>query len=162
MHFLKQSTAVTVKMGPFVDTADGFTAKTALTIQKADVRITKNGAAYAAASADQGAANAGAVHDEAGEYGISLDATDTNTLGRMKVRVSKTGAMPVWQEFMVVPANVYESLFAGTEFLEVTTLRQVVTPVSGVLHCKKRDGTTDQYTITPTTDAAAVPIIGLS
>ena len=43
MLFLKQSTAVTVKIGPFVDEDDGKTAETGLTISQADVRLTKNG-----------------------------------------------------------------------------------------------------------------------
>ena len=34
--FLKQSTAVTVKIGAFVDQTDGFTAETATTIPQAD------------------------------------------------------------------------------------------------------------------------------
>jgi len=39
MLFLKQSTAVTVKIGPFLDDTDGKTAETGLTIAQADVRL---------------------------------------------------------------------------------------------------------------------------
>lgn len=111
--WLRQSTATTVKLGPFVDETDGKTAETALTISQADIRLSKNGGAYA-----QTNNSAGATHDEAGEYGIPLDTTDTNTLGRLKVRVSESGALPVWQTFMVVPANVWDSLF-GADQLQV-------------------------------------------
>lgn len=117
-QWLKQSTAVTVKVGPFVDSADGTTAETALTIQKADVRLSKNGGNYAAANADQGASDAGAAHDELGDYDISLDATDTNTLGRLRVIIKKAGALVVWADFMVAPANVWDSLF-GADNLQV-------------------------------------------
>lgn len=106
--WLKQSTAATIKLGPFVDATDGVTAETALTISQADIRLSKNGGAFA-----QTNNAAGATHDEAGEYGIPLDATDTNTLGRLKVRVSESGALPVWQTFMVVPANVWDSFFGA-------------------------------------------------
>jgi hypothetical protein len=112
-QYLKQSTAVTVKIGPFVDDGDGFTALTSLTIAQADIRLTKNGGAFAQTN------NAtGATHDENGYYGVPLDTTDTGTLGTLRVAVSESGALPVWQDFMVVPANVWDSLF-GADKLQV-------------------------------------------
>ena len=42
--YLKQSTAATLALGPFVDATDGVTAETGLTISQADVRLSKNGA----------------------------------------------------------------------------------------------------------------------
>lgn len=105
MLTLIQSTAVTVKIGPFVDSGDGVTAETGLTIQKADVRLSKNGGNMAAANADQGVGDAGAAHDEIGVYDVSLDTTDTNTLGRLQLFVAESGALPVWAEFMVVTAT---------------------------------------------------------
>lgn len=125
-NWLKQSTAATERLGPFLDTADGFTPKTALTIQKADVKLSKDGGAFAAASADQGASNVGAPHDADGYYAVSLNTTDTATLGRLKAEVTKTGALPVWQEWMVVPANVYDALVGGSDKLDVDTFQ--VTP----------------------------------
>lgn len=111
--WLKQSTAVTVKLGPFVDETDGKTAETALTISQADIRLSKNGGAYA-----QTNNAAGATHDEKGNYGVPLDTTDTNTLGTLRVHIHESGALPVWQDFMVVPANVWDSLF-GADKLQV-------------------------------------------
>jgi hypothetical protein len=144
-QFLKQSTAVTIPFGPFLDDTDGKTAETALVIQKADVRVSKNGGAFAAANADQGASDAGAPHMEAGEYGIALNATDTNTLGRIRVRVSKTGALPVWINFMVVPANVYESLVNGSEWLEVTAMANRIARSGTDMIVYKQDDTTEQF-----------------
>lgn len=112
-QWLKQSTAATVKMGPFVDDTDFKTAETGLTISQADIRLSKNGGDYA-----QTNNAAGATHDEAGEYDVPLDTTDTNTLGRLRVRISESGALPVWQDFMVVPANVWDSMF-GSDKLQV-------------------------------------------
>jgi hypothetical protein len=100
--WLLQSTAVTIKFGPFLDSADFVSAEDALTIQKTDVRLSKAGGNMAAANADQGVADAGAPHDELGYYDISLDATDTDTLGILRVMVSAAGAVPVYQDFMVV------------------------------------------------------------
>lgn len=118
MIYLKQSTAATIKLGPFVDSGDGVTAETGLTIQKADVRLSKNGGNMAAAAADQGESDAGAAHDELGYYDISLGTGDTDTLGRLKVMVSESGALPVWAEYEVVPANVFDSIVAGTDYLQ--------------------------------------------
>ena len=116
-QWLKLSTAATVKFGPFVDDTDGKTAETALTISQADIRLSKNGGAFAQTNND-----AGATHDENGYYGVPLDTTDTGTLGRLRVAVNESGALPVWQDFMVLSAMVYDSLVLGTDSLEVDTL----------------------------------------
>ena len=113
MNILKQSTAATVKLGPFIDDTDGKTAETALTIAQADIRLSKNGGDFA-----QTNNTAGATHDENGYYDIPLNATDTGTLGRLRVAVSKSGALPVWQDFLVVTANVYDTL-CSTDSLDV-------------------------------------------
>lgn len=118
MKFLRLGTAVTVATGPFVDAADGYTPETALTIQAADVLLKKAGAASAAASADQGTGDVGAAHDVAGIYDVDLDADDTDTLGPLDLVIAKAGARVLHAEFMVVPENVYDSLF-GTELLTV-------------------------------------------
>lgn len=103
--FLKQSTAATVKLGPFVDATDGVTAKTALTISQADIRLSKAGGDFA-----QTNNSAGATHDEAGYYDVPLNTTDTNTLGPLRVAVAESGALPVWRDFFVVPAAAYRFL----------------------------------------------------
>lgn len=113
--WLKQSTAVTIKMGPFLDSTDGNTTEEALAIAQADIRLSKNGGAFA-----QTNNAAGATHDENGWYGVPLDTTDTNTLGRLKVAIHEAGALAVWAEFMVVSANTWDSFFAADN-LDVNT-----------------------------------------
>lgn len=115
--WLKQSTAVTIKLGPFVDSTDGVTAETGLTISQADIKLTKNGGTIA-----QSNNAAGATHDANGYYGVPLDTTDTNTLGTLRVMISESGALPVWQDFMVVPANVWDSMF-GSDLLDVSLVQ---------------------------------------
>lgn len=118
MNILKQSTAATIKLGAFVDDTDGKTAETALTIGQADIRLSKNGGDIA-----QSHNTAGATHDELGYYDIPLDTTDTGTLGRLRVLVSKAGALPVWQDFLIVTANVYDTLCSTDTFdVNVTSL----------------------------------------
>ena len=112
-EFLKQSTAVTKKMGPFLDDSDGKSEETGLTIAQANIRLSKNGGNIA-----QSNNVAGATHDELGYYGVPLDTTDTATLGSLRVIIHISGALPVWNDYMVVPENVWDSLF-GSDKLQV-------------------------------------------
>lgn len=116
--WLKQSSTGTFIIGPFVDNSDGATPKTALTIAQADVRLSKNGTAFA-----QKNEATSASHVEAGYYSVPYNATDTNTLGILKLSVTMTGtALPVWADFMVLPANVFNSIVWNTEVLGVNAL----------------------------------------
>jgi hypothetical protein len=109
-QWLKQSTATSVLLGPFVDDADGKTAETALTISQSDVLVWKEGGTTVAAKSDA----TSATHRASGYYTVPLDSTDTGTLGALTVAVHETGALPVRHEFFVVPAAVYDAVKAGT------------------------------------------------
>ena len=118
-RFLKQSTAFTFRIGPFVDSTDGVTAETALSIAQADIQISKAGGAFAQTSA----ATPTTTHDADGWYQCPLTTTDTGTLGSLTVQIVMAGALPVWEHFMVLPANVYDSLVGGTDALQVDTIQ---------------------------------------
>lgn len=113
MQWLKQSTAVTLKIGPFVDSTDGNTVEAGLTISQADVRLSKNGGDIA-----QKNEATSCTYDEVGMYDCPVDTTDTNTLGRLDLIVNESGALIVKHSYMVVPANVWDSLF-GADKLQV-------------------------------------------
>ena len=115
---LKQSTAVILKLGPFVDDADGVTPESGLSIAQADIQISKNGGAFAQTSASSPTT----TYDADGFYPIPLTSTDTGTLGFLVVQVTMSGALPVWAQAMVVPANVWDSLFS-TDKLQVDTVQ---------------------------------------
>ncbi len=127
-RWLKQSTAKTLRFGPFLDETDGKTAETALTISQADIRLSKNGGAFA-----QTNDVSGATHDENGWYSLQLDATDTNTLGPLTVAIHESGALPAWEHFMVVPANEYDSLVSGTDALQVDIVQCGGSALAGTL-----------------------------
>jgi hypothetical protein len=163
-QLLKQSTAVTIMFGPFVDKTDGVTLKTdSTTITDIDhastgIFLSKNGGTAAIRHATVTAS----VADAYGMMKVTLDTTDTNTLGTLDVLFAKAATyLPVFKRFMVVPANVYESLVAGTEWLETTTLRNDVTISSSTITVKKTDGTTTQYTKTGTFVSGADVLTGL-
>lgn len=111
--WLKQSTAVTIRLGPFVDATDGVTEETGLGAM--GVEISKNHGAFGARNSATATA-----HDAEGWYSCELDATDTGTLGPLIVKAHAAAThLPVWREFMVMPANEYDSLVSGTDALDV-------------------------------------------
>lgn len=108
MLYLKQSTASQdVLIGPFVDDSDGATAETGLTIANTDIRLSKNGGNLASKN------SGGGTHDEAGWYQITLDATDTNTVGTLQLHVKVSGALMVHHEFTVLEEDVYDALIGS-------------------------------------------------
>jgi hypothetical protein len=98
----------TEKFGPFVDSTDGFTPEPALSITAALTRLSKNGGAFGA----KNDATAGA-HDENGYYGVVFNTTDISALGKLLVAFNITGALPVWEELMVVPQGVYDMMITA-------------------------------------------------
>lgn len=108
MRFLRQSTAVDLPIGPFLDASDGITPETALTLTQPDIRLKKVGGAWAQKNAAQTLS-----HEENGYYEVSFDTTDTNTLGPMRLAVNESGALPIWDDFMVIPPEVYDGLFGS-------------------------------------------------
>ena len=138
MQYLKQSTAIAIMFGPFVDKADGVTLKTdATTITDIDhastgIFLSKNGEP----SAIRHATVTASVADAYGMMHVHLDATDTNTLGQLDVLFAKAATyLPVHKSFMVLPANIYDSQIAGSvnQKVDVDTIKtQTVTCAAGV------------------------------
>jgi len=104
--FLKQSTAVDVLIGPFVDLTDAATAETG---ESPTVKLSKNGQTLAAKN-DVTVP----VHDADGYYNCELDATDTNTVGQLTLTVAASAnALPVRHQFQVVEESVYDNFYAA-------------------------------------------------
>ena len=133
MLYLKQSTASqSVLIGPFVDSTDGATAETGLSIANTDIRLSKNGG-------NLGAKNSGGgTHDEAGWYTITLDATDTDTVGRLQLHCKMSGALMVHHEYQVLEENVFDAWFAasaaaGTDLAAILTDTADMQPKLGTI-----------------------------
>jgi hypothetical protein len=149
MRFLRQSTSVDVPIGPFLDAGDGVTPEIALTITQPDVRLKKNGGDWAQKAAAQTLA-----HEENGYYEVTLDATDTNTLGLMRLAVNETGACPVWEDFMVFAQSVWDALFGtGNLPANVLALNGVITAAA-----KFEQGATALVTSTCTTGSTTTQV----
>ncbi len=122
-NLLKQSTAKVISFGPFVDPTDGKTLViglvSALDNGTTGIKLSKAGGAFAV----RHAAATATTYDAYGNYLVTLDATDTNTLGALRVQFTdSTKNLPVWRDFEVVPANVFDSMVAGSDSLEVDTV----------------------------------------
>ena len=116
---LKQSTAVVVSFGPFVDKTDGVTPETglvsALDHASTGIKLSKNGGALTI----RNAAVTATTYDGYGNYRVTLDTTDTNTLGTLRIQFIETATcLPVWLDCMVLPANIWDSLY-GADLLQV-------------------------------------------
>lgn len=117
-YYLRQSTASQeVPLGYFVDSTDGNTEKTALTIANTDIKIHKTGATTLA-NKNSG----GGTHISNGIYYAVLDATDTDTIGPMVLFVHVSGALAVRLECCVLDEAVYDVLFGTTALATATNI----------------------------------------
>jgi hypothetical protein len=117
-----------VTVGPFLDQADAKTPELALTVTGCLLTFVVDDAGVptlvidAAPTASGG--NNDMVHissDAAGYYDLELTAAQTNYVGRAVLCINDDDVhLPVFHEFMIVPANVYDSFF-GTDLLWVDT-----------------------------------------
>ena len=110
MWTFRQSTAgQEVPLGKFVDETDGVTALTALTIANTDIKLQKTGGTTLV-SKNSG----GATHISGGRYYAVLDATDTDTIGPMKITVDVSGALPVEVWCEVLDEALYDWKYGTT------------------------------------------------
>jgi hypothetical protein len=147
--FIRLGTAHTFQLGPFIDDTDGKTAETALTIAASAVYLSKQGGTL---TAKNDATVLTGTGDSLGYYDCVLNATDTGTVGTLKVACHIAGALPVFCTFQVVPAAIYDALFGSSASLanaihdEVVegslTLRQAMRLLLSVLTGKSSGGGT--------------------
>lgn len=110
---LRQATSASIMLGPFVS-SDGV-GLVSLTISPQLIRLSKNGAGYAALNLT--ASNA--IHNENAYYSIIFDNTDTGSLGRLSVACSVAAAIPFFSEYTVLPTSVYDGLILGSTLQQV-------------------------------------------
>ncbi len=129
MRYLKQNTDQYVTVGPLIDKTDGITTKDDATVTnlvyllsistQASASTHVTGTCSATASNDYGCAAIG--HN--GMYDIKLPDADLNFVGSCTLCITyPTAYLPVWHEFQVVPANVWDSMM-GTDLLDVSLVQ---------------------------------------
>jgi len=125
MRFLRKNTAVIITVGPFYDKTDGVTIENALTITNERITLTADtddGAAPTLILDNITGATAATANDlnyitggDAGLMQMELAAADVNRLGRMFLSITDAANhVPVFHEFMVLNAALYDALFATT------------------------------------------------
>lgn len=128
MTFLKADTAVDVIVGPALDKTDGVTPETALTVASIDFDMYKGSTLQTRTLVASGATGTqrNFVHSAKGMWTISLTTADVDTEGILRLYFEYAAEMlPFWEDFTVVNANVYDSLFAAatTDYLQVDTIQ---------------------------------------
>jgi hypothetical protein len=104
--FLRQSTASQeVSLGYFLDSTDGNTEETGLTIANTDIKIRKGGGTTLINKT-----SGGGTHISNGIYSAVLDATDTDTSGDLVIYCHVAGALATKLEYTVLPAASYDAL----------------------------------------------------
>lgn len=122
-RWIKQNSSNTsILFGPTLLSSDGVTPSTGFAHT---VYLSKAGAAAATmASTSTGTPSVG------GWYTFLLSSADTATVGGLTALANNTTHLPIWHEFMVLPANAYDSLVGGTDTLEVDVIAWVGTTAS--------------------------------
>jgi hypothetical protein len=126
MRYLKQNTATRITVGPFLDVTDGVTPETGLTATNEHCTLVIDNAGVptlildANLTASEGTNDfVHVTNDDAGMYDLELTAAQTNYVGRAILSINYvTDHCPVFHEFTILPANVYDSML-GADYLQV-------------------------------------------
>lgn len=140
MRFLRTNTAVIVAVGPFFDKTDGVTLETALTITNERITLiaeTDAGSAPTLVLDNIAGATSGTANDlnyitggDNGMMQMELAAADVNRLGRMFLTITDAANhVPVFHEFMVLPAMIYDAFVLGTDVLDSSVTQWLGTAV---------------------------------
>lgn len=113
---VKQSTSRIVPIGPLLDVSDKITPETGVTLGAADAVVIQKAGAGSQVSITSNTW----AHIGQGIYNLTLGTGDTDTLGPLVVFVRDDSVFaPVRADFMVLAANIYDSLFPATDKLQV-------------------------------------------
>jgi len=114
-----------------MDKTDGVTPETALTVTSCKLTLMVDDANVPTLVLDVAPTASGGANDmvhvtgdDAGFYDLELAAANVNYLGRAMLAITDAAThCPVFHEFMILPAKVYDSLVLGTDNLEVDDIQ---------------------------------------
>ncbi len=129
MRFLRTNTAIRLTVGPFLDKGDGVTPETSLTVTSCKLTLMVDDANVPTLILDTAPTASGGANDmvhvtgdDAGFYDLELAAANVNYLGRAMLAITDAAThCPVFHEFMILPAMIYDSLVLGTDRLDTNT-----------------------------------------
>jgi hypothetical protein len=138
MRYLRTNTATRITVGPFLDKTDGITPEVALTVTSEKLTFVVDTAGVPTLILDTAPTASGGnndmVHvtnDDSGFYDLELAAADVNYLGRAMLSLNDVAThLPVFHEFMIIPAVIYDSMILGTDLFDVSMTQILGTAVS--------------------------------
>lgn len=138
MRFLRSNTACRVTVGPFFDKTDGVTPETALTVTSCKLTFMVDDGNVPTLVLDTAPTASGGANDmvhvtgdDSGFYDLELAAANVNYVGRAMLAITDAAThCPVFHEFMILPANVYDSMVLGTDLLDTSTVQWTGTAVA--------------------------------
>lgn len=154
MRYLRQSTEITLRIGPFLDATDGKTEETGLA---------GNGTEIAKAGGAFGAGPVLGEHDADGYYPVTLTTTHTNTLGAMRLKSHDAAHLPVWEDFEVMLQDQWDGLYASggmppVNAVEINSSATAAANLADSCEVIAKD-TVDDAAFTPTTTEFEVATI---
>lgn len=119
MQLLRQNTGTIIVIGPCVDKTNGYSPIITLVATGGGAIDELSLYKHEATAAVDIRTSTAFVHRAGGIYTLTLAAGDVNTLGRVDLLLRDDDQIrPILRSFMVVPANVFDSL-AGADLLQV-------------------------------------------
>ena len=173
MRYLRTNTATRITVGPFLDKTDGITPEVALTVTSEKLTFVVDTAGVPTLILDVAPTASGGANDmvhitndDAGYYDLELAAADVNYLGRAMLSINDVAThLPVFHEFMILPANIYDSVILGTDLVDVSMTQILGTAVStpataGILDVNLKN--IANVTVSTTTAQLGVNIVQIS
>lgn len=122
MQYIKADTNTEVLIGPVIAVGDGFTPVTTLSLSTADeAELIKYGGSTPLTVTSISANGFAAITGADGYYTLDISTGNSDTAGFLTALINDDSlCLPVRVDFMVVNANVYDSLFAAaaTDYLQ--------------------------------------------
>src|SRR3989304_2370240 len=141
MRYLRKNTAVRITVGPFFDKTDGVTPEVALTVThcKLTATVDPHDGSGVTLVLDTNPTASGGNNDmvhitggDAGYYDLGLAAANVNYNGRFHLALTDAANhCPVFHEFMILDAVVYDALVKGSDLLQVD-LQQIANDADAV------------------------------
>jgi hypothetical protein len=141
MRYLRTNTATRITVGPFLDKTDGITPEVALTVTSEKLTFVVDDGGVPTLVLDTAPTASGGANDmvhitndDAGFYDLELAAANVNYVGRAMLALTDAAThCPVFHEFMILPANVWDSLVlgSGTDLLDVSAVQLAGTACTG-------------------------------
>lgn len=160
MRFLRTNTAVRLTVGPFLDKTDGVTPEVAITVTSCKLTFMVDDANVPTLVLDTAPTASGGANDmvhvtgdDSGFYDLELAAANVNYLGRAMLSLNDAAThCPVFHEFMILPAMIYDSLVLGTDRLDTNVTHMNDVAASAITTIKAVQGlATDGVVPTVTT-----------